>query len=169
MVTENQLPPPLPEEQHVKATNARNLLISFASRSKAAGLLIAKQIRRTNLLKVTLPGHYRALGKQLHVEGRYWDEFPATFQAIDALLGQIKAVEARPANEPKAEGIAPGPARHNQAQSWRSGNSTLALLAGVAFPLQGPQEPIRPAPSPHGGIDARNSGGHHRLAESTIL
>lgn len=33
-------------------------------------------------------------------------EFPALFQAIDNLMGQIKAVETRSGNEPKAEGFA---------------------------------------------------------------
>jgi hypothetical protein len=108
MASDNQLPPPLPQEQQARdyTTKAKELLGSLASRCKAAGLLIAKQIKRTKLLKVTLPGHYRALGQRLHGEGQYRDEFPSSFQAIDALLSQIKAVEARSANEPKAEGIA---------------------------------------------------------------
>ena len=80
MVTENQLPPPLPEEQQVKAASAMNLLRSFASRCKAAGLLIAKQIRRTTLLKVTLPRQYRALENNSTVRGDIGTSFLPVFK-----------------------------------------------------------------------------------------
>jgi hypothetical protein len=57
MATDNQSPPPLPEEQQTKdfATKAIDLLRSFASRSKAAGLLIAKQVARAKIKVMTLP------------------------------------------------------------------------------------------------------------------
>lgn len=82
------------------------LLGSLASRGKAAGLLIAKQTERTKLLNVTLPHHYHCLGKHLFGSRQYADEFATLHQNIDALLGQIKTLETRSANEPKAEGIA---------------------------------------------------------------
>ena len=91
---------------HKKKDKAKVLFGSLASRGKAAGMLIAKQAERTKLLKVTLPGHFHALGKHLHSVGAYRDEFPDPFSTIDALLGQIKSVEARSASVPKAEGFA---------------------------------------------------------------
>ena len=79
---------------------------AVVSRGKAAGQLIAKQAERTKLMKLTLPGHYHALGKHIYAEGNYQNEFSTNYQATDALLGQIKAMESRSASEPKAEGIA---------------------------------------------------------------
>ena len=52
----------LPQFQRTKTSSIEGLFGSLASRTKAAGLLIAKQTERTKLLKITLPGHYHALG-----------------------------------------------------------------------------------------------------------
>jgi hypothetical protein len=69
-------------------------------------LLIAKQIERMKLRKITLPGHYRALGERLHGEGHYRDECPSIFQAIDAVLAEMDEIRARSEARPKAERLA---------------------------------------------------------------
>ena len=143
---------------HVQTTKgkAKELFGSLASRGKAAGLLIAKQTERTKLLKATLPGHYHALGNHLHAERSYLDEFPANFQVIDALLEQIKAVEARSANSPKAEGFAAkATAAAKATQDMVQAKALKMKLAGALAELgqtaydshgeeSGPEELVRP-------------------------
>ena len=143
---------------HVQTTKgkAKELLGSLASRAKAAGLLIAKQTERTKLLNVTLPHHYQALGKHLYGHRQYADEFASLFQNIDALAAQIKTLQSRPANEPKAEGIAAKTkAAAKAAQDAVQGKTlklklghALAELGKAAFEQHGegsgPEELIRP-------------------------
>jgi len=101
MSTPADTPPPPHEEPKDFAAKAKAL----ASRTRTAGQLVAKQAERTKLLQVTLPSHYRALGKHLYEDGSRRDEFATEFQAVDGLVEQIKTIHSRSADEPKAEGF----------------------------------------------------------------
>ena len=95
-------PPPVPastkNDFSGAASKAKGLVASLAQRGKAVAQLVAKQAERTKLVNVTLPAAYQALGRHIHKEGRFRDEFPEVYKKIDGLLAQIAALQTQAAN-----------------------------------------------------------------------
>lgn len=78
----------------------------FASKAKAAAQLTAKQAERTKIARFNLPAAFVELGKNVHSTASHRQEFATLYEAIDALLRDIEAVEAHASIQPKAKGVA---------------------------------------------------------------
>ncbi len=102
-------PPPVPARRKIDfsgaTSKAKGFAASLAKRGKAAAQLVAKQAERTKLVNVSLPAVYQALGRHIHGEGRFRDEFPEIHKQIDGLLAEIAKLQTQAANAPKAEGL----------------------------------------------------------------
>ena len=98
-------PPPAAHRTHDWVTKTKAAVSAAAQRGKAAAQLVAKQAERTKLVNVTLPAMYLALGRHIHKEGCFRDEFPEVYKKIDGLLAQIAALQPHAANAAKVEGL----------------------------------------------------------------
>ena len=72
----------------------------------AAAQIVGKQAARFWLIHLSLPIAYRRLGRHILGEWGYRDEFPDVYQRLDTCLSAIAALQAKPADEPEADGAA---------------------------------------------------------------
>lgn len=79
---------------------------AFLDTAQDAGRLVARQTERTKLAKVELPAAFRALGKDVFETRRFDSEFPQHFQRLDALSGDLAAIQARAAEAPSPSTLA---------------------------------------------------------------
>ena len=87
----------------VAVGKVKELALSLAAKSKAAGQLAAKQAERAKLTKITLPNAYRPLGKYIHGAGSFRADFRDIYARIDTLLTEISVLSA---DKPKVQGFA---------------------------------------------------------------
>ena len=66
---------------------------TLAAKCLAASQLAAKRAEQETITRLSLPQSFRALGKDVHANGRFRDEFANLYTEIDEHLKQIAALK----------------------------------------------------------------------------
>ncbi|MGO9110541.1 MAG: DUF4339 domain-containing protein, partial [Thermoguttaceae bacterium] len=79
---------------------AKGAAANVAANAKAAAQIAGKQAEHGKITQMTLPSAYWALGKDIHGDGRFRDEFGELFTKLDGLLSKIQSLkQAHPASD----------------------------------------------------------------------
>ena len=74
--------------------------------TRAASHLTTKYVASVMIKVFTLPGCYRVLGEGIYKDAKFREDFPSHFGAIDELLAQVAAIQAKAGSAAKAAGFA---------------------------------------------------------------
>jgi hypothetical protein len=143
----------------------RVLAARFASDTKAAARLTAKQAERTRITRFALPKAYRDLGKAIYAAQQYRQEFPHLYADIDESRERIEALKQ------------PQPVQENQgfseqakaaARKTRNAATAKALSVKVAGQMgllgKAVYEKYGPSSVP-ADLTSTIATHHHRLAQ----